>query len=90
MQIHLDQFGNFGQLAINVCVTVSHNVAFNNINSKNDTKWNKTRQTPKWNIQTNFCQQSFQNIMQLHARYVFQLEDLFQCLQLTNLWRSFV
>ena len=38
MQIHLDQFGNFGQLAINVCVTVSHNVAFNSINSKNDTK----------------------------------------------------
>ena len=38
MQIHLDQFGNFGQLAINVCVTVSNNVAFNSINSKNDTK----------------------------------------------------
>ena len=47
MQIHLDQFGNFGQLAINVCVTVSHNVAFNNINSKNDTKCNKSRQKPK-------------------------------------------
>ena len=32
IQIHLDQSANFGPLPINVCVTVNHNVAFNNIN----------------------------------------------------------
>ena len=32
IQIHSDQSDNFGPLPINVCVTVSHNVAFNSIN----------------------------------------------------------
>ena len=32
-----------------------------------------------------FCQHFFQNIMQIHVRYAFQLEDLFQCHQYTNL-----
>ena len=32
IQIHLDQSANFGPLPLNVCVTVSHKVAFNNIN----------------------------------------------------------
>ena len=32
IQIHLDQSANFGPLSLNVCVTVNHNVAFNNIN----------------------------------------------------------
>ena len=32
IQIHLDQCANFGPLPLNVCVTVSHNVAFNTIN----------------------------------------------------------
>ena len=32
IQIHLDQCANFGPLPLNVCVTVSHNVAFNIIN----------------------------------------------------------
>ena len=36
-----------------------------------------------------FCQQSFQIIMQIHARYAFQMEDLFQCLQYTNLGGKF-
>ena len=31
-QIDLDHFANFGLLFLNVCVTVSHNVAFNDIN----------------------------------------------------------
>ena len=31
IQIHLDQTANFDSLPLNVCVTVSHNVAFNNI-----------------------------------------------------------
>ena len=29
IQIHLDQCANFGPLPLNVCMTVSHNVAFN-------------------------------------------------------------
>ena len=32
LQIHLDQSANFGVLHLNVCVPVSHNVAFNSIN----------------------------------------------------------
>ena len=32
IQVHLDQSANFGPLPINVCVTLSHNVAFNSIN----------------------------------------------------------
>ena len=32
MQIHLDRSANFGPLPLIVCMTVSHNVAFNNIN----------------------------------------------------------
>ena len=32
IQIHLDQCANFGPLPLNVCVTVNHNVAFNDIN----------------------------------------------------------
>ena len=32
IQVHLDQSANFGPLPLNVCVTVSHNVAFNTIN----------------------------------------------------------
>ena len=34
IQIHLDQSANFCSLPLNVCVTVSHNVAFNCINRK--------------------------------------------------------
>ena len=34
IQIHLDQYANFGLLPLNACVTVSHNVAFNRINRK--------------------------------------------------------
>ena len=32
VQIHLDQSANFGPLPLNVCVRVSHDVAFNSIN----------------------------------------------------------
>ena len=32
IQIHLDKSANFGLLPLNVCVTVSHNVAFGSIN----------------------------------------------------------
>ena len=32
IEIHLDQSVNFGLLPLNVCVTWSHNVAFNSIN----------------------------------------------------------
>ena len=32
IQIHLDQCANFGPLPLNLCVTVNHYVAFNNIN----------------------------------------------------------
>ena len=32
IQTHLDQFAKFGPLPLNVCVTVSHKVAINNIN----------------------------------------------------------
>ena len=32
IQTHLDQFANFCSLILTVCVTVSHNVAFNSIN----------------------------------------------------------
>ena len=38
IQIHLDQCANFRLLPLNVCVTVSHNVAFNTINRW---KWQK-------------------------------------------------
>ena len=31
IQIHLNQSANFGRLLSNVCVTVSHNVAFDSI-----------------------------------------------------------
>ena len=32
IQTHLDQSANFGRLPLNICVTVSLNVAFNTIN----------------------------------------------------------
>ena len=33
IQTHLDQFAKFDPLSLNLCVTVSHKVAINNINS---------------------------------------------------------
>ena len=41
IQIILDQFANFGLLWLTVCVTVSHNVAFNSINHL---KWHEMQQ----------------------------------------------
>ena len=63
IQIDLDQFANFGPLILIVCMTVNHNVAFNSINRENDTKCIKSRQTHKWNNETNLCKQSLQNFM---------------------------
>ena len=53
-QIHLDQSVNFGPLFLFVCVTINHDDAFNNINRKGETKCNKSRQTHKRSIETNF------------------------------------
>ena len=47
IRIYLDQSANFGPLPLIVWVTVSHNVAFNNINRESGTKCNKSRQTHK-------------------------------------------
>ena len=41
IQIHLGSSANFGTIFIIVCVTVSHNVAFNSINRE---KWHKMQQ----------------------------------------------
>ena len=63
IQYHLDQSAIVGPLPLNACVTPSHHVAFNSKNRESDTKCNKSRQTHKWSIKTNFCQQSLQNLM---------------------------
>ena len=87
IRIHLDHSAKFGPLPWNVCVTVGHNVAFNSMNREVDTKCIKSRQTRKRSIETNLCQQSFQTVIELQAKYAFQLEDLFQFHQYTNLWQ---
>ena len=60
IRIHLDQSAKLGPLPWNVCMTVNHNVAFNSMNHESDTKCIKSRQTLKWSIETNLCQQSLQ------------------------------
>ena len=85
MQFHLDQCANFGSLPLKVRVTASHKVAFNIIKRQN---WHKIQQmeiNKQMKHPNNFCQQSAPNIQQIHARYAFPLEDLFQCFQHTKI-----
>ena len=47
IQNHLDQSAIVGPLPLNVCVTLSHHVAFNSKNRESDTKCNKSNRPHK-------------------------------------------